>query len=1015
MSDDELTDVVANMDDYVLKSCLEHLSESDLADILERTDNLSDTVKVITLTDIESDKKTDVMSFKSTSALYDNRYDYLFSDSFSDYVVAKELNGTISSDFAGAFPEYKLKYSGKSVTIQINATGKSYQVILTSSDSSVLKVSNATIGSAKVDEICIDTIQEKKTRHHYIDHDATNKDADGFSVNPNDGIEKNNCDSTWGAVGVVCNYLSGKPSLTLVEKDGTKTKKQTGSTTHNSTSCSDVGYTKTTYKYICSHCDKGWSADAESNKTTETTYNGYAAHTFPTSYNYSDNNYHYIRCNNYDNCSLVNPSGAIAAKYNHTNWIYADTADGSHHTATCGVCKHLMVNSDGSAMLYDHFPNSDGSGNVVWHSGSSVGLDSDKHYAECAFCHAYYSGFGHSMTTSKDSSCETKGDAICTYCGYVILKYVSAKGHTNDNFSWETSTLSGTGVKFPSTYSSGTPSVETGDYTLSDGNKVHVSTDAADTGLGVTVPNGQRFVQCTRSNCDDATNHHPTAYQYAVIPAVASSPIANKAISSVSTAVYGSQGGKVNVTATLKKGYHLTGWYYDSNCQDEAVVTAAGEVTIGSNPIQLYANGEVNKNKVKVVIPTPGSSTVTWEQPADTSTTTWSTLDGVPCCEGEYQKSVSFPTPTAVGYVFAGWDVTGTGAGTASYTTTGITTYSFGTGDDTVAIMTATWKPRTDTKLSIDVYTQDLNYQWDVYTKVDTLIYTGTTDSVVNTSDLITYAFKKENLSSDYYKYLRNNKGDTVTIGADGRTRIEIYYARIKHTVKINGAPSKLKADISLSSQTKQTVPSSSSGDVTTWTVYAGDTCIVTITPYTSERERYDHYIERVKRIESVNGAAVSYSLTGEDLAPYVQDDGAFVYQMSDIIKDMQFDYEIYGRPEIRISSRLSSNAKASPWTADVMYTVTGTTNLGKKVTYLRIISGETDTALTVDPGVYLIYAETAYRWNITTDAGTAVELDVSDGAEVSDAGGHKDAVFDVDVKNWSKFSDSATYILDLK
>ena len=119
MSDDELIDVVANMDDYVLKSCLEHLSESDLADILKRTDNLSDTVKVITLTDIEPDKKTDVISFKSTSALYDNRYDYLFSDSFSDYVVAKELNGTISSDFAGAFPEYKLKYSGKSVTIQM--------------------------------------------------------------------------------------------------------------------------------------------------------------------------------------------------------------------------------------------------------------------------------------------------------------------------------------------------------------------------------------------------------------------------------------------------------------------------------------------------------------------------------------------------------------------------------------------------------------------------------------------------------------------------------------------------------------------------------------------------------------------------------------------------------------------------------------------------------------------------------------------------------------------------------
>ena len=136
---------------------------------------------------------------------------------------------------------------------------------------------------------------------------------------------------------------------------------------------------------------------------------------------------------------------------------------------------------------------------------------------------------------------------------------------------------------------------------------------------------------------------------------------------------------------------------------------------------------------------------------------------------------------------------------------------------------------------------------------------------------------------------------------------------------------------------------------------------------------------------------------------------------MPDITNNAEFSYEIYSRPEIRISSRLSSNAKASPWTADVMYTITGTTNLGNKVTYSKIISGETDTALTVDPGMYLIYAETAYRWNITTDAGTAVELDVSDGAEVSDAGGHKDAVFDVDVKDWSKFSDSATYILDLK
>lgn len=975
MSDDELTDVVANMDDYVLKSCLEHLSENDLADILKRTDNLSGQIAAFQLDDKGNTKKSEI---------FDNRYEYLFSDEFSDYCISaksdKVLTGTLSSGDMMGFDgsPYKVKYDGATLTIKVgnNGTANTIKVTLESDNSSKICFKSkdndpesgckaTRIASFDAYRVNIDWIYVNKIAHKTLKKGTT---YTNFNINADDSFTRNNCEETFGAFGVNIEYNAVNKLICTIEQSNHGTN-----------------YTDSIPSDVYSRDCLTWMSHANAIPACER-YSGTCV----------------TRTYTCKNCK----------KQTDTENIYTTTANPVH----------------------DAFKKLDGSWNII-------SSDANGHTALCIYGCGRTVSMNHSMETILQSTCKSQGYMKCKDCGWTkylsLLAHTSSglagcvtdstctrcgdlldrrKGHTNDNFSWETSTLSGTGAKFPSTYSSGTPSVETGDYTLSDGNKVHVSTVPANTGLGVTVPNGQRFVQCTRGSTDDNTcNSNANNYQYAVIPAVASSSTANKAISSVSTAVYGSQGGKVKVTATPKTGYHFTGWYTDEKLTDKVYDKADYDIFVSSNPIQLYADGEINKNKVKVVIPTPGSSTVTWEQPADTSTTTWSTLDGVPCCEGEYQKSVSFPTPTAVGYVFAGWDVTGTGAGTASYTTTGITTYSFGTGDDTVAIMTATWKPRTDTKLSIDVYTQDLNYQWDVYTKVDTLIYTGTTDSVVNTSDLITYAFKKENLSSDYYKYLRNNKGDTVTIGADGRTRIEIYYARIKHTVKINGASSKLKADISLSSQTKQTVPSSSSGDVTTWTVYAGDTCTVTITPYTSERERYDHYIERVKRIESVNGAAVSYSLTGEDLAPYIQDDGAFVYQMSDIIKDMQFDYEIYGRPEIRIGSRLSSNAKASPWTADVMYTVTGTTNLGKKVTYSRIISGETDTALTVDPGVYLIYAETAYRWNITTDAGTAVELDVSDGAEVSDAGGHKDAVFDVDVKDWSKFSDSATYILDLK
>lgn len=993
MSNDELTDVVANMDDYVLKSCLEHLSESDLADILKRTDNLSGQVAAFQLDDKGNTKKSEI---------FDNRYEYLFSDEFSDYCISAgtstSVSGSSSDNLLGFCSDgYTFTYMGKTLLCEVSGGGtKTATVTLTSSDSSVFSFDTKTkIASASSTQVDVNGIKTFKDAHSKL---VRNSHSKGIDINASDTLEKNSCKSTTARFGVNLVYdATNHPTASL--KCSSKLDRANATCTKPAT---------------CAIC--GVIEEAK-------------GHLWGNVYTYTGNHTHYRTCERcsinetpkncnretdvaatciaggYTNCSVCGGNQATTQALGHS-WDGWSWSDDSQHVRTCTRCS--------TPDYAQHTPYTVNGVDVVWYNGADIGADIDKHFAKCNVCGSYYSGCSHVMEPYTNASCEGDGSEKCHWCSRIGK--VSKLGHTNDHFSWTTSTLSGTGAKFSSTYNSSAPSVETGNYTLSDGNKVHIVTEDADTGRGVTVPNGQRFTQCTRNNCDDTTNHHQTAYQYAVIPAVASSPTANKAISSVSKAVYGSQGGKVKVTATPKTGYHFTEWYTDADCHTIANVNTAGEISVGSNPIQLYADGEINKSMLHVIIPTPGSSTVEWEQPTTTSTASWFHSGTAHYCEAAYGTNITFSNPTAVGYDFAGWNISSGADGNVTCDRdAGTSSFTFGPGNNTTTEITAIWKPRTDTKLSIDVYTQDLYYgTWTSSTKIDTFVYKGTTDTSVGMKDLADYVFTKEQLSSDIY-YHNYDNSETAIIKADGRTRIEIHYARIKHTVKINGASSKLKADISLSSQTKQTVPSSSSGDVTTWTVYAGDTCTVTITPYTSERERYDHYIERVKRIESVNGAAVSYSLTGVNLAPYVQDDGAFVYQMSDIIKDMQFDYEIYGRPEIRISSRLSSNAKASPWTADVMYTITGTTNLGNKVTYSKIISGETETALTVDPGMYLIYAETAYRWNITTDAGTAVELDVSDGAEVSDAGGHKDAVFDVDVKDWSKFSDSATYILDLK
>ena len=170
---------------------------------------------------------------------------------------------------------------------------------------------------------------------------------------------------------------------------------------------------------------------------------------------------------------------------------------------------------------------------------------------------------------------------------------------------------------------------------------------------------------------------------------------------------------------------------------------------------------------------TPISRTVhiSWSDPANTRTIGFITNGGSEVAEisGGPGSAITKPAdPTKTGYDFGGWYTD------ANYTTA----FDFSkypqmpetwSGRQKNLTLYAKWNPRSDTRYTVEHYTQNLT--GNNYTLVDTEEMTGTTDGKT--------AAAAQNLTGFTPKTIQQ-----VNIAADGSTVVKIYYTRNSYTIK---------------------------------------------------------------------------------------------------------------------------------------------------------------------------------------------------------------------------------------